>query len=397
MSSRDHVRELDGVRGVAILLVLAVHFTPNVAMPNRAAEWFRKAIDAGWVGVDLFFVLSGFLITGILLRTKGRPNALKIFFMRRMLRIFPLYGAALVGVFLVLPLAMRAAGVGVPPEFGNLLHDQWWAWLHSTNLGIYFLPAGSFQSSVVSITHFWSLSIEEHFYLIWPFVVFGLSRQRLKILCLIIMGGALFLRLAGIALGHPHFVMLDPCRIDALAIGSYLAVFSMEKPISNLHRRALIALGISGAILLVHFIRARGLWSRSSWVQGVGLSFIAVFFASALIIVLSSDENTWISRACRSSVLCFFGKYSYGIYVIHALLADQLNRLLPFGPVSAMIGSTTLAVIVILLIKVTVSVAAALVSWHALERPALRLKAYFEIDPETPTRPALRRAVAIPG
>src|SRR5579859_6495153 len=94
--SSGHVLELDGLRGVAILLVLATHFTPHIAVSSRISAWILKAAEGGWIGVDLFFVLSGFLITGILLRAKGNPGALKVFFARRILRIFPLYLTAVI-------------------------------------------------------------------------------------------------------------------------------------------------------------------------------------------------------------------------------------------------------------------------------------------------------------
>src|SRR5262245_5567964 len=103
-ANKHHDPALDGIRGVAILLVLLIHFIPPVAMQWRIAEWFIKLFSTGgWVGVDLFFVLSGFLITGILLRTKDKPNYFKNFYMRRVLRIVPVYFLALFLVFAVLP------------------------------------------------------------------------------------------------------------------------------------------------------------------------------------------------------------------------------------------------------------------------------------------------------
>ncbi|HLL88149.1 MAG TPA: acyltransferase, partial [Tepidisphaeraceae bacterium] len=183
-AARTHYPALDGLRGLAILLVMVSHY---VAPPAGGGRWglvFRRAADAGWVGVDLFFALSGFLITGILLDAKGKPGFFRNFFARRTLRVFPLYYGVLFVVCVLLP-ALGLLKLGVPLS-------QRWLWLYATNLfpllrsadgaGFFFPNSWDLQFG-----HFWSLAVEEHFYLAWPLVVYALGRRPLMVTCAALM------------------------------------------------------------------------------------------------------------------------------------------------------------------------------------------------------------------
>src|SRR5206468_651405 len=153
------------LRGLAILLVIAFH-TLRVTGKEGLIGRFGAAIqDSGWIGVDLFFVLSGFLITGILLDSLGKPGYFRNFFARRTLRIFPLYYAVLtVSLFLVPALI----GLQRLPElYHRLLENQLWLWTYAAN---YLQATG--RHTLPGFGHFWSLAIEEQFYLLWPFVVY---------------------------------------------------------------------------------------------------------------------------------------------------------------------------------------------------------------------------------
>jgi peptidoglycan/LPS O-acetylase OafA/YrhL len=209
---------LDGLRGLAILLVLCVHFIGD-AQPSSAIERaVVKLANYGIWGVDLFFVLSGFLITGILYDAKGAPHYLRDFYARRTLRIVPLYYGVLFVLFVVLPSLPSVYPSGLA-ESGQ---HQAWLWSYGTN--IYLALAKAWALPYVS--HFWSLAVEEHFYLVWPLVVLVATRRGLLRACVAISGLALALR-CGLSLagaGDVALVVLTPCRLDALCIGAFLAI-----------------------------------------------------------------------------------------------------------------------------------------------------------------------------
>ena len=194
-ASGAYVPALDGIRGIAILTVMLHHFTIfGMVRPNNFIDvQFYRLASAGWCGVDLFFVLSGFLITGILLDTKSGPHFFRNFYMRRVLRIFPLYYGFLIVIFVLIPLAIQ-----VGDKFQTLLDQQGWYWSYLINLPIAFKG----WSSVIIIDHFWSLAVEEQFYLFWPLVVFFSQRRQLIFICLACFVGSFGVRLGFALAGY---------------------------------------------------------------------------------------------------------------------------------------------------------------------------------------------------
>src|SRR5438445_1418758 len=169
----------------------------------------------GWIGVDRFFVLSGFLITGILYDAKESNHYFRNFYVRRVLRIFPLYYGALIIFLVVLPW-LRPGN----PAVQSMTRDAVWYWTYLSNVRIAH-NGGDFGA----IGHFWSLAIEEQFYLIWPVVVLALRRRQLQACCLACVIGALFVRVGlNVAGNETAAFVLTPARIDALAVGAYLAL-----------------------------------------------------------------------------------------------------------------------------------------------------------------------------
>lgn len=372
---------LDGVRGVAVGLVLLVHFTPDYPMPNRLLEWVKKGLHTGWIGVDLFFVLSGMLITDILLRTKGSSDTAKIFYARRCLRILPLYLASLTAAFVVLPWFVSSAA---DPRLASIQSTQIWYWAHCANLVVLFFGFPAMMSETVNLAHLWSLSVEEHFYLIWPLLVWSVPTRRLLWVAVTIILGAFGFRM-GVRLAvdvdemRGLFVQ-TPMRMDGLAVGSVLAILFRQVPARRLRIAAMVILPCCGGLLLGEFFIRKGLWSTAPFVTTVGLTIIAVFFASWIVLLRTSAPRSWFVRTVDNPPFRFLGRYSYGIYVLHGLLTPTLDRCFPSSGAREFFGSTLVAMVALIAVKAICSIVAALISWHVLEAPCLRLKRLFEYD-----------------
>lgn len=307
--SRHHLAALDGLRGVAILFVLMHGFDviQAVSGPTRAVD---HLLDMGWIGVQLFFVLSGFLITGILLDTRESPDYYRSFFVRRVLRIFPLYYGVLFVAFAIVPFLFA-----VPDGYGQ---HQIWLWTYLAN---YVAPFGRGEPA---FPHFWSLCVEEQFYLAWPLVVrLGGIRGVTLVSAVVVVVAALcrlYLRHHfGEPIGHEAAYMFTPCRADALAIGAFAAV-AVRTPWLLDKLRAfgptkLLAAGIG--VLLVGVI-AGGSARIGASMQLFGYPIIACGFALLLLACLRADR--WPAQLLSFAPLRRCGIYSYGMYVFYAPL-----------------------------------------------------------------------------
>lgn len=310
------------MRGLAILAVIAFH-TTTVA-------------TAGWMGVDLFFVLSGFLITGILLDARRSASYFRTFYARRILRIVPVYVA-----FLLVCLAL------------GLLAEQGWYWSYLVNV---WLTLHGWQDGP---THLWSLAVEEQFYLAWPLAVWLLPPRTLPRVALGAIVVAELCRVALIVVHAPpqaNYLLL-PTRMDTLAVGAYLAC--VARGTARIPRWPVVAAAV------VALLAARGL--AHAWdyerpaMQLLGYPAIAVL----------SGALVWNNRWFANPVLRFFGRYSYGMYVWHWLVLRYVHGALP---------------------ALAVTTAVALLSWYALEQPVLRLKRFFSYE-GAPRRRKRRRVM----
>ena len=376
---------LDGVRGIAILLVVIYHFyvfapiTRDVGdnRPSLDAAVMR-VMETGWMGVDLFFVLSGFLITGILLEAKGHTGYVRNFYARRVLRIFPVYYGFLFVLIVLLPLIPHFAG---NDDLAELRHYQGWYWSYLLNFWMSFDPGtqgGDFRNA-----HLWSLSVEEQFYLVWPAIVLLLNRRRLVACAIAAFAGAIVFRIIIRWLVNEEAAyFLTPSRMDAFAAGALVALI----PAADLHRFARYAMpaaAAAAAALAVMFVAMRGLHPYDLPVQIFGFSCIAVMFGALLLLVRSSGRrasaNAWLS----SRPLTFFGKYSYAMYVVHIQLVVAANAVL----IDADLRPPTLAGFEVpgrLLYSAGLTAATAAVafaSWHLYERHFLKLKDRFRRSP----------------
>ena len=379
----ERIPALDGIRGLAILMVLFFHFTSYGGWsPNGFLEkaYFRAA-TAGWAGVDLFFVLSGFLITGILFDTRNSGRFFQSFYARRILRIFPLYYAVLVVFFLVIPLLFDVGADYTQPQ-----SDQVWYWTYLINVKFSIDGWGHF----IYLGHFWSLAVEEQFYLLWPLVVFSFPRRTLIRICYTCIAGALALRI-GIAhmdvLLPSHLVPRDvllpayvlmPARMDALAAGALVALYRRNPQPTLNPRRSVAVLLASGTVLCALLLVLRRFPPTVPATVTVGYSALAAFFAATINLTLQSPSGSRVDRALSAPVLRFLGRYSYALYVFHhPVVLWMRGTRFNVSELPLLFGSRLPAQAAYFLVCLGVSLALALLSWSLIESPFLRLKRAF--------------------
>jgi peptidoglycan/LPS O-acetylase OafA/YrhL len=379
------VPALDGLRGMAILAVLAFHFNlfrlvePGNSMDRVASGLF----SAGWCGVDLFFVLSGFLITTILYDAKEDPYYFRNFYVRRLLRIVPLYYAVLFLTFFVIPhLPSRL----IPPEklekWARLDTSQIWYWLYLANVST--MLAGTWGHGILDVT--WSLAIEEQFYLLWPLAVYTLNRNRLLQVCvLVFLTGFLIRFLMTMQAINPISVLVfTPGRFDVIAAGAFVALLTAGPYPSWASPAASRRIWIVTAISLLGIGLLRGsLDNMDPLVQTLGLSLIAVNYGALLMMLLAHINSGCRSvRWLSSRFLRAMGKYSYAMYLFHmpvgAFVRDRF-----YGPtdLATVFGSRLPGQMIFFALAGTLTFALALISWHAWEYPFLQLKKYFPLGP----------------
>jgi len=333
-----YIAELDGLRGIAIALVMLHRFYPR-------ADGTPWPIEGGWVGVDLFFVISGFLIAGILLDTREDPDYFRNFYARRLLRIFPLF-YLFVGVVLVtFPVESRIwylIQLGNVPE--SLLGHEPPYWLAPV----------------------WSLAIEEQFYLTFPLLVRKIEPRRLARWLIGFAVLALVTRIVTMQL-YPERervqYLFTLCRLDTIAAGCLIALLVRRVPIARLRARWTKALlGVVAGFAIVSVLTQ--LDRTTTFGRSLGYSIVAIGFAAVvLLVVLYRDRR--FTAPLRWAPLRYMGKLCFGIYLLHRP-ADTIVSLVYSGTGLWAVG-----------VKVLVAVGLATLSWHVIEMPFLRLKRHF--------------------
>ena len=342
---QSRLPQLDGIRGVAILLVMLHNESgiyPSLHLQNIFAN--------GWMGVDLFFVLSGFLITGILLDSKDSGSYFRNFYARRCLRIWPLYYSLIVLMFVIVP--------AIHASFARMVFEKaspWWSYpLFLQNLLVAY-PTNA--AGPLGVT--WSLAVEEQFYLVWPLVVRACSQNQLRRLAVAVICISPALRL--LMISHQVDTYSNTfSRLDGLMAGALIAIVirSANFVPSRFVKAAWILLFTAlPAAFVLEAIRAR-------WIV---FSFSALASACLVFLALYSGQQ-WLQGALRNRFIVYTGQISYGLYLLHKL---------PFDFAKAFpINSNPLLMAVLLFAS---CYALAALSWSLLEMPFLRLKKFFEL------------------
>jgi peptidoglycan/LPS O-acetylase OafA/YrhL len=368
----EHRPALDGVRGIAILTVF-LYDCLKLPPGGPFNLVLRKASAMGWIGVDLFFVLSGFLITGILLDSRGKPGYLSSFFARRALRIFPLYFLALWAAFIALPQLAEAVS-SLRPAADNMRafsSEQVWFWTYLQNWR--FAWQGRWPD-VGYLNHFWSLAVEEQFYLVWPFIVGWLGRGVLARVCWGLVVTALALRASMWIAGAPSVTLYVTTitRMDSLCLG---ALFAMALRSEKWYRLACRFAVPTLLVLAVLIAGVDAVWpilkTQTAGAQTIGHTLLGLAFGCFVLFAAAASPEHWSARALSSRVLTVPGQYSYAMYVLHRPVYKAVQKLnwswAPDGMQPYMVFAAALGG----------SLACAALSWRFFEKPFLALKGFF--------------------
>lgn len=362
------IKELDGLRGIAILLVIAWHYCAVQIQPENSAtlEILTRVLSVTWSGVDLFFVLSGFLIVGILVDAKGSPTYFKTFYIRRMCRIFPLY-YLMVALYILLP------KTGLPAN----------EWLFARELPLlsyatltqnFFMHSGGFGSNWLGVT--WSLAVEEQFYLIIPILIWMLGRRHLA---LVFIMGILLAPVLRLVLGNLGAYVFPFTRADSILMGGLIALAIRSDHIWNFIRENSRHLGW---LLGLSFLGTIYLMVKRAGVGDVYLHFVLSIFYSVLVMLGLTLKDTPLNTLLRNRILVWFGLRSYGIYLFHQPVSSTVHLLITGSPVPTLTSFSGLFTNLLALAVVAVLCE---LSFRYFEAIFLRFGSKFRMEPVSKT------------
>lgn len=353
---------LDGLRGVAISLVLWRHLLAAYLPAGHDSwlGWLKAATNLSWCGVDLFFVLSGYFIGGILMDQRDAPRLARTFYLRRAVRILPLYYVTLGATFLVI--ALRALGA----------YHEFAPWVYATFLTNFAL-AGTQTWDWLPLSVLWSLAVEEQFYLLAPWIVRAISASNLPWMLFALAVGAEAGRMI-ILLAFPdgHFAahVLTPFRMDGLALGALVA-WSVRQPTAKPFYARLARnwerVLATGAIALATLSLLRPA-DGSPMLCLAGYGTLAVVFSMTLAVVVGVRPSALNAPLCARP-LVHLGRHSYFVYLWHSLIGGGVIAMLG-GPHFSLNSLPALGAVVL---AVAATWGAAVLSWRFFEGPLVEL------------------------
>ena len=359
-----HYPALNGLRALAVLAVLVAHCAMIASIGAPAETTLQiislKVMGIGWVGVDLFFILSGFLITGILLDTSENKNCLRKFYTRRTLRIFPLYYFILFMYFSITYLFGNWEGFSVADLMYLLYIGNWDEW------------AGF--SRPYALRHLWSLAVEEQFYLIWPAIFLISNKYNMaKHVCMFTIITTVLFRIAFVWFDyHEYIYHITITRGDSLLIGALLAIIIKEKGLHYFNIRKSIFVLAIGCIAVAALFYINGNFSgKTPLILMFGIPSLFLVFVPILLLTFLLPSNHIFQRVLSSPALTFMGKISYGMYVYHwfvIILIYNLNLI----PIESYSFWSRQAIFIAYTTPITIILS--WVSYEYIERPILGYK-----------------------
>jgi peptidoglycan/LPS O-acetylase OafA/YrhL len=369
----EYFTSLEGIRGYAFLAVFLLHYNTGSRDTKDLVHYAFYLMDNVCLFlVPIFFVLSGFLITRVLLATRERGGYFRIFYLRRAVRVLPLYYGVLAAIFLV----------------ATALH-----WIHlSPHYLIYFIYLQNFTLQGISTKiwtgHLWSLAVEEQFYLLWPVAIWFLRTEQslLKFSYGLIAVCTLF-RFAWPLWGIPseYAYTITPTRVDGIILGAALAIHFKN----TVHwDRYVLAAKMSIPVLLSGML-ALTLWKGTAFpvtYVGVSLGIPAINLLGLAFVILALTPGSLVARVSSGSNICKFGKLSYGMYVFHYLYAAVF--VMRVQPILAHHMPGLVAEVATNLLALGVTLTLASLSFKYFEEPFMNLKEKFKYGPtvERPVR-----------
>ena len=332
---------------------MVFHYFQNLTFENPVISKIVKLTLFGQTGVTLFFVLSGFLITRILIFAKEDDNYFKNFYIRRALRIFPLYYLFLIIYYFAIPLIFNQ-------PFTPFL-EQIYYYTYIQNFSYTFGWGGS------GPLHFWSLAVEEHFYLFWPIIVYYTSNKSLSKIIVLITIGAIILRSIFVFYDLEVFYFTFT-RFDSLAIGAYLAILEKNDQLSLKHLSKIkMGLFFTFITTLIFWVLFSGEGQNFMQIIKFTLLSLTYFFVIAYLLIIPKDR--FINKILKTKFFAFTGKISYGLYVYHPLIFTILHTTQP-----------KMNIFISFFLSFGLSYLCSILSFYLFESQFLKLKKYFNYN-----------------